>query len=80
MQLLTVSPRWGFLTSSPLPPKKVLMSGHVWELLFSLACRIHALWTEKERENLRAEVPRVRSPETTLPVYGWWHAELMGRR
>lgn len=60
VQLLTVSPRWGFLTSSPLFPKKVLMSGHIWELLFSLACRIHALWTEKERENLRAEVPRVR--------------------
>ena len=32
-----------------------------------MACRVHALWAEKERENLRAKVPEVWHPETTLP-------------
>lgn len=49
------------------PPKEVLMPSHMWEPLFSLACRVHALWAEKERENLRAKVPEVWHPETTLP-------------
>lgn len=47
-------------------PKEVLMPSQVWEPLPSLTYRVHAPGQKKRGKNLRAKVPRVWNPETTV--------------